>query len=765
MLALLSVFAPFSAAQPKDDQPRELPALQVVVLVDESGSLSADDVRAEQEAARTIAFSSTLSEGSEVTVAGFASADAVGQRAVDVVCPTTVVSSGQDRDVLAECIGKLHRRTSAEGDGTDHASALAQALEVVRSGKPEKKIVFLLTDGKLDVAKSTNYQGSSPEQRNAAGEAEATRKLGELEAAGAQVWPMGFGEIDQNALAGFARGASCADRAPDPHEQIARSQEELVQAVATAISSASCVDVAPPDVDSLPQGGTVDLHVTIPEFASDAAILVYKKDARVQVDYLAPGEDKPAPDAGGAEFEFAGQATETETLQITDPVPGEWTVRLSAADVPTHDVAATVAYQASVRANMTVSPPTPVAGQQVEVDMQVWARGRPVTDREALGRLTFVTTLEGDGITGDRVELSDEDGDGTFSAGLTVPATATGGLTFTGTVSGVGIGGDTRVLPTGVQESGAAIVGQILFDTNETEVVPGGEMTGRVAIENESGKPTTVRLVLDDQSSGARLTLDPVAHDVSTGTTEIPFTIRFAENTTLGSTAATMRVVDDADEQLVIAQRQLSTNVAPEPTIVEKLFWLWVVLAVLLLAALGYLLVRLRARRDAFRVRGLKIQLLHGGLPGQVLEPRDPAGTVFSFQVLEDFAGFQLQHANRGAAEAYALRRDRAGLELTAPGRSPVPFAPGKRHEVGPDLALTVTDDRHTAPTDNVRTDTDAFNPFGATPFRGAPVGGGPFNTPPVGAPDPMATDSFADPFGTPAPNGDTNTDPNNPFR
>lgn len=81
--------------------------------------------------------------------------------------------------------------------------------------------------------------------------------------------------------------------------------------------------------------------------------------------------------------------------------------------------------------------------------MQVWARGRAVTDPDALSQLTFTTTLEGEGVEPDRIKLSDENGDGTFSGRLTVPDSATGSLSFTGEVSGVGIGGDTRVLPTG----------------------------------------------------------------------------------------------------------------------------------------------------------------------------------------------------------------------------------------------------------------------------------------------------------------------------
>jgi hypothetical protein len=51
------------------DQPPTLPALQVVVLVDVSGSLAEADLVREKEAARTIAFS-VLAPGSVVSVVG-----------------------------------------------------------------------------------------------------------------------------------------------------------------------------------------------------------------------------------------------------------------------------------------------------------------------------------------------------------------------------------------------------------------------------------------------------------------------------------------------------------------------------------------------------------------------------------------------------------------------------------------------------------------------------------------------------------------------
>lgn len=99
----------------------------------------------------------------------------------------------------------MHRQAAPpfpEGDGTDHASALSQALEIVRAGKPDKKIVFLLTDGNLDVSESTNYQGqhSGTAQRGRPGRGK--RRVDDLDGTGTQVWPPGFGKSTRTRSAG-----------------------------------------------------------------------------------------------------------------------------------------------------------------------------------------------------------------------------------------------------------------------------------------------------------------------------------------------------------------------------------------------------------------------------------------------------------------------------------------------------------------------------------------------------------------------------------
>ncbi|MEU5693226.1 vWA domain-containing protein [Actinosynnema sp. NPDC020468] len=720
-----------------DDPPPALPALQVVVLVDESGSIQEADLVREKEAARTIVFSA-LAPGSQVSVVGFASTGEQGRSAVDVVCPPTVLDGAQARDTLAGCVGNLRKRTDQEGSGTDHVLALRQAREYVKAGGPEKKIVFLLTDGKLDVSDSPNW--GEPSQRNQAAAAALPGVLGELEQAGAQVWPLGFGAVDQAALRGFAKGKSCTPAAADPHESVVPNAAELTQAVSEAFSSAGCIKFGAKDTGSVPKGGSTDLHVSVPAAASDASIVVYKRDPRVQVEYRAPGASKPAPEQGGSAFELAGQATETESLRITDPEPGEWTIRLSSADVAADDVAATVVYQAAVRANIS-GPPQPAAGQSVEVAMQIWARGKAVIDKDALAGLSFVTTLTGSSnFPPQRVTLTDPDGDGTFTGSFTVPADATGDLTFTGQVSGIGVGGDTRVFRAAVQREAPKVRARFLFDTNRATASPGDAVTGKVSVSNDSGSPARLLVQLAEPTPGTQLTVDDAEVEAGTGTSETPFTLRFGDGSSLGVHGAKLRLVEADDPSAVVAERLFSTEVVARPGVVERFLWLWIPVVVLLLGFLGWLLIRSQANSRSARVRGLRAQLWRGGFTTSDVVPRDPESKVFGFVLHEDFTGLQLHQAGPGEPGAYEVRRAGRGVALTAPGGRPVVLALGERHEIGPDLAVEVLDERGV-----VGGPPDPFSPGSVGPPPG----------------EPFATTS--PPTATAGP-GDFHTDPHNPF-
>ncbi|MFC7612872.1 hypothetical protein ACFQV2_03660 [Actinokineospora soli] len=230
--------------------------------------------------------------------------------------------------------------------------------------------------------------------------------------------------------------------------------------------------------------------------------------------------------------------------------------------------------------------------------------------------------------------------------------------------------------------------------TGGAEVNPGDTVSGTVAVDNSSGGPVRLRLRLDDLTPGAAVTVDPPVVDAPAGTSEIPFTLAFAPGTELGVSGGVLRVVDDADPDRVLGERLLSIEVAPVPTLFEEFFWMWVLVAVIVLGVAAYLGAKAWRRVDAARVRGLRAQLWRDDLLLSEVTPRSPRARVFAFVVHEDFTGPQLQPAGPEEANAYVVRRSSGTLRLAAHGQHPAPLGVGERRAIVGGLALSVVDDR-----------------------------------------------------------------------
>jgi hypothetical protein len=709
-----------------DDPPPTLPSAQIVLLVDESGSLSVDGVAREKEAARTIALGA-VAQDTTVSVVGFGSSDgSPGQTAAITRCLPTRVNSAQNRDALAHCIDDVHARTPSEGLHTDHVAALRQALSFLAGSTATVKIVFLLTDGNLDVEDSPSYgRDLSPQARNRAAADQIPGVLAELRKTGTQVWPLGFGsEVSLDKLKAFETGTPCAPTATKPEARVIDNVATLTRAIIEAYKSASCVGGGELDEGMLQAGSSLDLTVDIPAIASDSSILVYKRNAGVQVEYVDPTNQTVSDgQSNGSTFEFAGQGTETESLHIVDPVPGRWTVRLrSTSTIPPHDVGATVLFQGAVNAVLTVSPPQPAAGQEVEVGMQLRARRSAITDADVLSGLSFRVSMTGSlGVSEQLATLIDDDRDGTFTTRLRVPATAADNLTFTGTVTGIGIGGDTRVFTTTVRKQPADLQGQLRLTGTDSTVAPGASVAGEASIDNKSVRERTLRLQLVNVGPGTVVRVTPSTVQVpASSTVKVPFSIEFATNTLIGGNQALLQAVDDSDPHSVVAQQLIARDVAPPPTFFMQWLWLWIVLALLVAAGLLAILTRLWAARKQRTVGGLRVELHCGGIPLHELKPLNSNATMFRFAIHDDgFTAPQLHHADSSDASAHELRRSGGELILTpAHGPSPV-IQPGETRSVRADLALVVHDDRRLA--------SRAGAPAGGSTRSSAPTNWDPF--------------------------------------
>ncbi|WP_146607528.1 vWA domain-containing protein [Spongiactinospora gelatinilytica] len=698
VLTLLPIaIMPGSAVADPDSEVRPVRA---VVLVDESGSLTDKDVLRERDAARTIALSE-LSPLSQVAVVGFGSSNGPGQAPVTLVCPLAEVATAQDRESLGRCVDKLHRRTEQEGNDTDHAAALDQAMAIMNEpdDRERAKIVFLLTDGRLDVAESVRH-GPDPQARNSNAQREIEATLKEAQTARVQVWPLGFGQADKAALDAFAAGGwrqPCGEQeSARPKARVARTSADVERSLLEAFAYARCAEISHADTGSLEEGGTTDLHVNIPIVATDGSIVVVKRDKRVQVAYLDPNGE-PVPKQGERHesvFQAAGESGPVESLRIRNPLPGRWTVRLtSPAGVRRQEVSTTVMWQGALRASIGLSNPSPRPGERVTVRLRLQTRSAVITDPAALKPLRFSAQMSGDGFGMIPVELSDGGTkpdraaqDGEYSGDVIVPTTATGRLSFLGRVSGPGVTSDER--PYHVVIPGPADTLRAKLVLREATVEPGGEVSGAVQVTND-GAPTRLTLRLLDAPEA---TIGRAGLTVPAGESEHTFTLRAGRPgvSADGPIGGMVQVLDPtgrpvAEDFLRVTLRR------PMP------LWQWLLIAaavvLVLAAAIGALLWgKRRAARRAADPSDLTLHLYgpDGVRRSQLRAPVDE-GPEFTFVISGDH--MTRTHDGRG----YAVRRGGGqSVVVTDPAGRPLEPAlrPGRRLELPGGLLLGVDDAR-----------------------------------------------------------------------
>ncbi|MGI5171199.1 VWA domain-containing protein [Spirillospora sp. CA-253888] len=670
--------------------------LDVVVAVDESGSLQEEDVRQEIEAASAIA-QSALTPRTRVTVLGFGS-DRGGRGAVNRYCRPTVVATAADLEYLAGCVKGLHRREPREGNDTDHVAALSEALSVLESGSPDGALrtVFLLTDGRLDVSDSPRYGEGD---RNAEAQRRLAGQLRRARAARVQVWPLGFGpEVDRGGLERFAAGGSqqACDRRPEsrPWARVVNDSRQVVRSLVEAYAAASCYMAGPTVPGSLRAGESLELPLTVPGVASEATLTVARRDPRVRVEFVDP-KGNVAPSGGnrdGSVFTRGGGRGTIEALRVTNPLNGVWKVRFTAPEgTGVLPVAATVLYQGVIRAALTAEPPNVRAGEPVTVRLSLVTRMGKIADPGETRGLTFEVTSS----TGQRITVRDDgrapdDAAGDGSHAGTFTAAGPGEAVLTGTVAGPGIRSERN--PTAkvtVTARPPDVLGRVEF-AGDTEVHPGEPVPGTVRMTNVTGRPVRARIVLDAPPQiHAKITTDPVV-TVPPGASTHAFTVRPAPQAALGRAAVTVRVVDEADPAKVYAVRQRGLSVTEPPGWVER--HLTAILAVLVVGAAAVLSAWLlrrhrRARRD---VRRLRVMTRRDGGPVRELRPpRARWAAEFRFVVDDD------RPVLTGTGDAYVARfagPDR--VEVRGPGGRTVALGIGVWSEPWDGLRLKFEDGR-----------------------------------------------------------------------
>ncbi|GAB2843307.1 vWA domain-containing protein [Lentzea nigeriaca] len=700
--ALLLVSLPAGAAQ-QQPQPVVQPA-HIVVLVDESGSIGSDDMQREREAAALIALGE-FAPGSTIAVVGFASDDGgQGQTPVDVVCPPSKVATAQDRQRLSDCVKNLRSRRKEEGQGTDHAAALQQALSYLTGDKDGPKLVFLLTDGKLDVSGSPRYGPDNVgDQRNRAASALVDTVLSQARQEKVAIWPLGFGDVDRAQLEKFAKSSfqgQCSDRSPSPSASIVASSADVDRALLQAFGSGRCAGVGDIQRTPVSPGGTAEVKVTIPMIATDGSIIVMKHDSRVAVSYVDP-EGKVVPKSGTqgeSTFQVSGENATVEALRVVNPLPGTWTVKITSfPDVPRIDVGTAVLYQGAVRSAMILNPPVPRPGQQVVVELSLQTRSRAIVDPAALRALSFTATMSGADFT-TTIQLNDEQrdsdqrrDDGVYTGHVTVPDNATGSIRFVGKVAGIGISGDTRTVDAAIASGPAPLAAVSSFGDTDRTVAPGDSLKGSVTVTNNSGRARKARIIVSDPAPGTLVTI-PGEQTVLTlppsGVSTFDFDLSFASDTVMGANAVTLKVVDDENPQDVIYEWRLTADVEKPPPLTE------IAIGISVSAVLVTLLIMFLVHRRRRDVRGLVVHLYEGHRGrGDLAAPERPS-PVFRFHLGEADQGVpQLAHAGPGD-DTYELRRNGGVLRLRTPYGEDTRCHVGEHVDVTPTLAIKVLDER-----------------------------------------------------------------------
>lgn len=689
-----------SAAEPSDGPE----PIDFAVVVDQSKSLADKDLARETEAAALLS-QGEISERSRAAVIGFGSSEKPGQSPVREVCPL-IVADAAGRERLSDCVQLLGRRDEKRmGPGTDFPAAIRQAVTRLTQGGDQAgaktpavpKVVFLLTDGKLDVADSPEY-GTDRDSRQANGQRRLTEELARARAAGVQIWPLGFGSaIDRSALTAMAdggyRGACSEVPGSAPRMRVVGTSAEIDTALQETFAAARCARIAHGTAGKPP----ADLTVTIPPIATDGSLTVSKHDPKVRVTYYDPaGRKVPARgEFDGSLFEVSGQDGPVEALRVKNPLPGRWRVHIEAPEGHRdREVAVRAIWQGRLRSDVTLDPASPRAGEEVTVQARMQTRrGVVISDPRQLAGLAVTAEMSGAGFRPVTFRLADDGrapdrkaGDVRFTGRLTVPAGATGELKFVTRMAAPGITSDLRPLYARVAEGPRPVIAGLAVD--QATVYPGGTVRGTLDVTNEDSAPHTLRLALKDVTPGAELALAPTTVTAPPGgSTRVPFTVTVGGSTPLGELGGQVTVVD-TDGDVALDSDYLDARVVAPPTWWDR-WWKEVAggAGVLLLLA-AFAGIRLAARRRRRDLTGLTLELGHEGrnLYSLPIRRGQSPGGVFAFTVDEPYGAPPTLRRIRGGttSASHVLRRTGGGDLLLRPRGGPqVPVRTGEPIALG----------------------------------------------------------------------------------
>ena len=684
--------------------------LDVVVLVDESGSETPAKVADEKQTVGTI-VQSMLNPRSRVTVVGFGGVNRVtpNQGPVDVVCQPTIAGGTQNLNYLASCVSKLHHRSEQEGDDTDYAAALGQAMNYLSPGSTATpaspagaiKVILMMTDGAVDVHRDTQQYGSNWSE----GEQQAVnQQLSAAKTAGVQVWPLGFGtdigtgiteaqalSYLNNIAANGAPAVCNTRRVAQPQATWVNNPTDAIDALNQLYADAACLGTQKKSA-AVSGGQSATLSLTIPDIASDAVISVDRVNPRITVGFSLP-DGKAWTDSSAISGQDSSPVEVLHISNITRDEVGTWQVHLTAPPgLATQLVSATLFWQGAVRAIITANPPSAKLGQPINVTLSVLGPEGPITDPATLKNLLAGVTVTGDGLPGPTqvaVTNAGESGNSLTGAGdykgtFTAP-NQTGTLTFTGTASGYGLYATEVPASVAVGQATQGFTASVQFP-GVTSVQAGSDITGQVIFTNQTGAAKQVLLQLTTSGANASISspIGPITAP-SGNPPSVPFTVSFDKDSPVGTAWLQVKVVDAANPSLVYNEETLNVTITKPPGFLAKYLWDIIGLIALIVLAILAVLWRRRVIRSRKDVRGLIAILRQNGMQlGRELPAPNRWSDVFRFSIRDEGQPTaRLDFPQAGLSEYRARRSGPGEVKLTTPaGGEPYDVVVGGPGEV-----------------------------------------------------------------------------------
>ncbi|MGO9780146.1 MAG: vWA domain-containing protein [Streptosporangiaceae bacterium] len=679
----------------------QLGLLDVVVLVDESGSETPAKVADEKATTLEIA-TSMLSQQSRVTVVGFGGVNNVvpNQDPTNVACRPTIANSASF-GYLTSCVNNLHRRSEADGDDTDYAAALGQAMSYFnpdtaygqQSPAGATKVILMMTDGAADVHRDTGQYGTDWSEGELS---QINDQLSIAKQDNVQFWALGFGtdigtNVDGtlvtkaqaltylNNMAAKGAPAVCdGQRAHvQPYARWVDNPDDAFVTLGQLSADASCSGYSGNKADI---GGGVtsnSLTVQIPDYASGGVISVDRVSPSVGVTFVQP-DGQPWNDSSALSGQDSSSVESLHLPDITNGEVGTWTINLTAPkSLASEVVRASAFWKGAVRAVISANPTSAKPSQPICSELSLLGPRGPISDPADITDLQVGITVSGDGLS-QQVPISSTGqagcpatGAGTYAGTVAAPSKS-GTLAFTGAAAGYGL--STTYIPATVTvgTSPPPFTAVIRYPPDQAglQVQAGNGLPLTVAFTNDTGSAQKVRLAVSGSGSSPFIagTASELTVPASPSSKTVPFMVDFPQSSPKGLTQVQVGVADAANPSHSYATASFDVTVTRPPGIWDK-YGGYIIGAIILLILIALFLRWRRAvTRWRMDVRGLTTYLRRDGAQLSELPAKSRPSDSFRFVIQDlDERAPRLDYEESGLPPYTIRRSGNREVTLTTP--------------------------------------------------------------------------------------------------